>query len=414
MHKKKSAGSAGVRAVNRSQTARARKAAGNSQTGRTSKIASGGQLARTSKVASGGQVARTGKISGAGRSSRMANDSSYQVSRRTGAPPGYKKAGASYGYKKKTYKGSGAGRQGNHNRTGNSLKLLDNAPRRSYQEKTYLERKFGDRPTPGYVDTERPKKPKKPKKPKISLYDMLRLHKSILILVMTIAVIALLGVGVIEYIRSHYRVQTVNVSGNTYYSDEQIQDMVMNGMFSHNSLFLGFKYHDKSITDIPFIEKITIDIKSADTIDIHVYEKALAGCISYLESYMYFDREGIIVESSSQLLEGVPVVRGLKYDSVVILKPLPVEDNEVFAEILDLTQLLSKYNLQADQMYFDSVYNVYLYFDNIEVAMGSKKNIDEKVIQLPYILPSLEGKKGTLHLEDYDENTDSVRFEEAT
>ena len=145
-----------------------------------------------------------------------------------------------------------------------------------------------------------------------------------------------------------------------------------------------------------------------------MYEKALAGCISYLESYMYFDREGIIVESSSQLLEGVPVVRGLKYDSVVILKPLPVEDNAVFAEILDLTQLLSKYNLQADQMYFDSVYNVYLYFDNIEVAMGSKKNIDEKVIQLPYILPSLEGKKGTLHLENYDENTDSVRFEEAT
>ena len=151
MHKKKSAGSAGVRAVNRSQTARARKAAGNSQTG------------RTSKVASGGQVARTGKISGAGRSSRMANDGSYQVSRRTGAPPGYKKAGASYDYKKKTYKGSGAGRQGNHNRTGNSLKLLDNDLRRSYQEKTYLERKFGDRPTPGYVDTERPKKPKKPK-----------------------------------------------------------------------------------------------------------------------------------------------------------------------------------------------------------------------------------------------------------
>lgn len=383
MHKKNRAGTAGAAAVNRSQTVRARKAAGNSQIKRAGKAvgSSRGEMPGNTK---GAQVARPGKTSGSSQNPGRQSKSSYSAAKRSGSSPGYKKAGASYGYK------------------------------RSYKEKTYLERRFGDRPNPGYVDTERPKKPKKPKKPRMSLYDMLRLHKSILILVMTIAVICLIGVGVIEYIRSHYRVQTVNVSGNTYYSDEEIQDMVMNGMFSHNSLFLGFKYHDKSITDIPFIEKITIDIKSADTIDIHVYEKALAGCISYLESYMYFDREGIIVESSSQLLEGVPVVRGLKYDSVVILKPLPVEDDAVFAEILDLTQLLSKYNLQADQMYFDSVYNVYLYFDNIEVAMGSKKNIDEKVIQLPYILPSLEGKKGTLHLEDYDENTDSVRFEEAT
>lgn len=412
MHKKNRAGTAGAAAVNRSQTVRARKAAGNCQIKRAGKAvgSSRGEIPGNTK---GAQVARPGKTSGSSQKPGRQSKSSYSSAKRSGSSPGYKKAGASYGYKR-SYKAGRSGRKNSPDKAGSSLRLLENDHRRSYQEKTYLERRFGDRPNPGYVDTERPKKPKKPKKPRMSLYDMLRLHKSILILVMTIAVICLIGVGVIEYIRSHYRVQTVNVSGNTYYSDEEIQDMVMNGMFSHNSLFLGFKYHDKSITDIPFIEKITIDIKSADTIDIHVYEKALAGCISYLESYMYFDREGIIVESSSQLLEGVPVVRGLKYDSVVILKPLPVEDDAVFAEILDLTQLLSKYNLQADQMYFDSVYNVYLYFDNIEVAMGSKKNIDEKVIQLPYILPSLEGKKGTLHLEDYDENTDSVRFEEAT
>ena len=94
MHKKKSAGSAGVRAVNRSQTARARKAAGNSQTG------------RTSKIASGGQVARTGKISGAGRSSRMANDSSYQVSRRTGASQDIRKPELPMAIRRKLTKGA--------------------------------------------------------------------------------------------------------------------------------------------------------------------------------------------------------------------------------------------------------------------------------------------------------------------
>lgn len=269
------------------------------------------------------------------------------------------------------------------------------------------------RPTEVYRSKET-NKPQKQKKPRLSPLELLRLHKSILILLMTIAIVGLLGIGVIQYVRSHYRVKTANVDGNTYYTDEEIQDMVMDGMFAHNSLYLSFKYHNKSIGNIPFIEKITVDIVSSDTINIHVYEKALAGCISYLENYMYFDREGIIVEGSSELLEGVPIVRGLKFDRVVLYEALPVENSSVFAEILDLTQLLSKYDLHADQMYFDSGYNVYLYFDNIEVAIGSEENIDEKVIQLPYILPSLEGKKGTLHLEDYDESTESVRFEEAT
>ena len=308
--------------------------------------------------------------------------------------------GASYGGKRHSSKHRSSSGARRSQSSQSSLRLVQNRSQSLYDDRSYMMREKAA--------------PKKPKRPKISPLEMLRLHKSILILLFTIGLIVLLGIGGIQYVRSHYRVKTANVVGNTYYTDEEIQDMVMNGMFAHNSLYLGFKYHNKSIVNIPFIEKITVDIKSADTIDIRVYEKALAGCISYLENYMYFDREGIIVEGSSELLEGVPVVKGLKFDSVVLYEALPVEDKSVFSEILDLTQLLSKYNLSADQMYFDSGYNVFLYFDNIEVAMGSKKNIDEKVIQLPYILPSLEGKKGTLHLEDYDENTESVRFEEAS
>ena len=62
---------------------------------------------------------------------------------------------------------------------------------------------------------------RKPKKPRLSPLEMLRLHKSILILVFTIGLIVLLGIGGIQYVRSHYRVKTANVVGNTYYTDEE-------------------------------------------------------------------------------------------------------------------------------------------------------------------------------------------------
>jgi|GEM_PF-471096 len=248
-------------------------------------------------------------------------------------------------------------------------------------------------------------------KPKsISFANHKKLIKKLGIIFVTIGILF----GIITYIRVHYRVDNVYVDGNTWYSDSEIIDMVMDGRFSHNSLYLSFKYRDKSIEDIPFIEKITVNIEKADTIRITVLEKAIAGCAPYLDKYLFFDRDGIIVEISDETLDGVPVVKGLDFESVVMYETLPVENTDVFDEILDITQLLAKYNLDADSIYFDSNYNLYIYFGDIEVYIGTDENIDEKVIQLPYILPSLEGKKGILHLEEYDENTETIRFEESS
>ena len=58
------------------------------------------------------------------------------------------------------------------------------------------------------------------------------------------------------YITANYKVTTVYVEGNVHYSNEEIMEMVMKGRYGHNSLFLSLKYKDKSIGDIPFIEKI--------------------------------------------------------------------------------------------------------------------------------------------------------------
>ena len=103
---------------------------------------------------------------------------------------------------------------------------------------------------------------------------------------------------------------------------------------------------------------------------------------------------------------------GLQFNYVVMYKKLPVDNKDIFAEILDITQLLNKYNLKADRIFFDSDYNVYLYFDKIEVSIGKEDNIDEKIIQLQYILPDLSGKSGVLEMSDYDENTKNVTFKQ--
>ncbi len=242
--------------------------------------------------------------------------------------------------------------------------------------------------------------------------DSLFLHKSLYIIA-AILLVVLLAAGLgFKYIYDNYTVTNIYVSGNSHYTNDEIIDMVLQGRMSHNSLYLSYKYRDKSIKDIPFVEKIDVDIVSPDTIRINVYEKAIAGYMAYLGRYIYFDRNGIVVESSLEPSNLVPEVMGLTFDYIIMHEKLPIDNEKVFEEILDITQLLSKYELRADRILFDSDYNVYLYFGDIEASLGTEAFIDEKIIQLQYILPKLEGKTGILEMKDFDEDTKNVTFEE--
>ncbi|MGN0245827.1 MAG: cell division protein FtsQ/DivIB [Lachnospiraceae bacterium] len=228
---------------------------------------------------------------------------------------------------------------------------------------------------------------------------------------MVVAAAVLLACAGMTLILAGYRVTNVEVVGNSHYTEQEITDMVLKGNVFDNSLLLNIKYRNKSIEDIPFVEKMDVEVKSNDTIRIMVYEKKLAGCISYLGNYMYFDREGIVVESSPQITEGVPEITGLRFNHVLLYEQLPVERSEIFQEILELTQLLDKYEIIADKIYFDTDNNVTLYFGDARVLIGSKSHIDEKIMQLSVIVPSIQGKAGVLDMREYETGTTTLTFE---
>ena len=235
-------------------------------------------------------------------------------------------------------------------------------------------------------------------------------HGKLIALIVVLALLLLLAAAAF-YILKNYKIENVAVDGNIHYTDEEIMDIVMEGAFGDNSLYLSLKYKNKGVKDIPFVQRMDVEILSPDTIRITVYEKSLAGYVEYLGRYMYFDKDGIIVESSESKTAGIPQVTGLSFDYVVMYKPLPIEDEGVFETILDMTQVLNKYELSADRLYFDKNYEMTLYFANVRAAIGDGSNIDEKVMFLQSFLADLEGKSGTLHLENYTEDMKNVTFE---
>ena len=207
-----------------------------------------------------------------------------------------------------------------------------------------------------------------------------------------------------------FRVQNISVEGNVHYTSEEIEAMVLTDRLSYNSLYLSLKYRNKEIRDIPFIETMSVRVDSPDSITIRVYEKSVAGYVEYMGRYMYFDRDGIVVESSETRTEGIPQVTGIRFDHVVLYEALPVKNTDIFQEILSITQMLSKHQITTDKIYFNESNEITLYFDNIRAKLG-KDNLEEKVMRLEQILPNLLGESGVLDLQNYSEDRKNVTFQ---
>ena len=90
-----------------------------------------------------------------------------------------------------------------------------------------------------------------------------------------------------------FHIDGYNVTGNYHATDREIIEYVMQGPFSYNTVFLAMSFNDREVDD-PFIETISVDMKSARTIEVRVTEKKLIGSVCYNGSYWYFDTKGIV------------------------------------------------------------------------------------------------------------------------
>lgn len=218
--------------------------------------------------------------------------------------------------------------------------------------------------------------------------------------------------GVLLYLKTTYEVQTVYVEGNVHYTEEEIKELVMSGPLGNNSLYLSMKYKNKGIEGIPFVDVMDVTVLAPDSIRITVYEKMLTGYVKYMDTYMYFDKDGYVVESSSVRTEGVPQVTGLSFDHIVVGEQLPVSDTKIFENVLNLTKLLSKYELSAEKIYFGTSGEMTVYFDDVKVELGSDSvTLEDKIMLLPQLLPSLSGRAGTLQMTVYDESGGKYIFQ---
>lgn len=196
----------------------------------------------------------------------------------------------------------------------------------------------------------------------------------------------------------------VKFIGSEKYTDEELASYLFTDKKSSNPFVFLFKGKFGERVEIPFIETYDVELKGVNEYEITFYEKSLVGYVEYMGSYKYFDKDGIVVESSSRLIEGVPFVTGIEVDYIILHSQLPVDDERVFDLLLDLTQLLSKYQIEVEKINISEQLEMKLYLGNVRVELGTKEDLSDKIMDLRDIIPNLNGVSGVLDMKVYDVN----------
>lgn len=258
------------------------------------------------------------------------------------------------------------------------------------------------------------------------------------------SILLLVCAGILTFLLV-FHIEDVEVVGNTRYTEEEMRDVVLKGPLATNAFLLSWLKGSQDTKDIPFVDSIKVEMVSNHKIRILVNEKQVIGYVKYLDCDMFFDKNGIVVESivsqQSDAVPGeemiapeeieailpeeipdanktvfhaavtdVPLVEGLSYDYVALDELLPVKNTKVFNTVLGIARMMEKFQLMPDKVTFDEKYNIDMYFESIQVSFRQDSLLEEKITRMAAILPELTGKSGVLHLEDYTDGTNNIIF----
>lgn len=201
-----------------------------------------------------------------------------------------------------------------------------------------------------------------------------------------------------------FHLDTVKVDGTEYYTDEEIRNAVFVRDFSDNEIM--FFIYDKlfGINTLPFVEEIEAEYHNPRSMTLHVYDKKISGCINYLGQYVYFDKDGIVLQTIPELIEGIPVVTGINFGNFTVGQPFQVADDSVFDSIMNVSQQISHYSIPVDEIKVSDG-AIRLVIASLKVDLGKKKRYDDAMADLAGVIEKAQEENikltGTINMENY-------------
>jgi cell division septal protein FtsQ len=107
-------------------------------------------------------------------------------------------------------------------------------------------------------------------------------------------------VGAFIFTAAACGLQEVTINGNYHESEEEVLRLLGRGPFAHNTVFLYLFNRGRKVSGNTFVDTLTVDLDTRNSITVNVNEKKLIGYVEYDDRYWYFNRAGVILVSTEK------------------------------------------------------------------------------------------------------------------
>lgn len=205
-----------------------------------------------------------------------------------------------------------------------------------------------------------------------------------------------------------FHIQKIEVTGIEMLTQQEVSDWVKSDTMSGNSLYVLWKSKFRPDKLLPMMKSAEISMKNPWTIKVKIEEHKLLGRILYENEYAYFDEEGTVLKKQTESIPGIPLVEGLGVKKVVLNHKVKAENRKVFSYVIQVGKVVEKWELSPEKIVFNGT-EATLHFGTIAVNIGDE-NFDDRVAQITPILEKLQGKSGTVHLENFTMQSTLISF----
>ena len=105
-----------------------------------------------------------------------------------------------------------------------------------------------------------------------------------------------------------------------------------------------------------------------------------------MNQYIYFDKDGMVLRSTSEELPDIPLFETKTMTTFTIYEEVKMEDEELLGQIMNLANLFQHYGVDWSRVVFDNNNAAYLYAGEIQVKLGKKDSYDEQISALSSVL----------------------------
>lgn len=214
---------------------------------------------------------------------------------------------------------------------------------------------------------------------------------SIIILVAIIVVLALTA--------PIFNITKIEINGNEKVSKDTI--IALSGIKMGENIFRFNNDMIQNVKQNTYIEKVEIQRKMPGTVVISVKERKIKYQINLINSYVYLDKNGYLLENSSER-KNVPVIVGFSIKEDEMLNEKRLKDNDLeklanAAKIIEAAKAINIDNL-ITEVNVEDKNNTILYLESKskKINVGDTTNLTNKMLYVQKILENEEGKSGSV------------------